>query len=261
LFPQELQETAAATWLKRLSSATTEPELLEHCSWSPTEAAELALLDGDLAQADPLSLAMSKKRKKTLAEQLVQKLHGLENSWSSTVAEQIAAAREQLASCKQVAAEAAQRVFSGAPLAGIGEATWRALWDAAKIYSEHVAYPGRKFPVLDDSMCVLCQQPLSAEGSQRMQSFSVFVQGALDAAVVDARASLERVTVAVVDAPTAEMVAARFEAIDVSVDVDSLHKKLVGHREALMSHHPGGSLSILDLSGVIRPIEAHVAEL
>lgn len=261
LFPQELQETAAATWLKRLSSATTEPELQEQCSWSPTEAAELAVLDGDLAQADPLSLAMSKTRKKTLAEQLVQKLRDLENSWSSTVAEQIAAAREQLVSCKQVATEAAQQVFSGVPLTGIGEATWRALWDAAKIYSEQVAYPGHKFPVLGDSVCVLCQQPMSAEGSRRMQSFSAFVLGKLDAAVVDAQAGLDRLAEAVIDAPTAEVVVARFEAIDVSMDVDSLHKKLVGHREALMSHRLGGSLPSLDLTGVIQPIEVHAAEL
>ncbi|WP_449428366.1 AAA family ATPase [Rhodanobacter umsongensis] len=261
LFPQELQQSDAAMWLKALSPTTTEAELLERCSWGPAETAELAVLDGDLGQADPMSLAASKKRKKTLAEQLAQKLHGLEKSWSSTVAEQIAAAREQLAACKRVAAEAAQQVFSGAPLTGIGEATWRALWDAAKAYSERVAYLGRTFPVLDDSVCVLCQQSMSAGGKQRMQSFNAFVQGALDAAVVDAQASLERLTMAVIDAPTAEMLAAQFEAIDVSVDVDSLHKRLGAHREALMSHQSGGSLPNLDLTGVIQPIEAHVAEL
>ncbi|OOG56291.1 AAA family ATPase [Rhodanobacter sp. C03] len=261
LFPQELQESVAATWLKALSPTTTEAELLEWCSWSLAETTELVGLDSDLAQADPVSLVAGKKRKKSAAELLILKLHGFESSWSSAVAEQIAVAREQLAACRRVAAEAAQQVFSGAPLTGIGEATWRALWDAAKVYSEKVAYPDRAFPVLDDAVCVLCQQSMSAAGSQRMQSFNAFVQGALDAAVVDAQASLDRLTVAVVDAPTAEILAAQFDAIDVSMDADSLHKKLGAQRDALMSHQSGGSLPSLDLTGVIQPIEAHVAEL
>lgn len=261
VLPQDLQEGDVAAWWRGLSSTTTEFDLLERCSWSPTETTELAALDSDLSQADPTSLATSKKRKKTLAEQLIQKFQGFENSWSSTVAEQIASARERLVTCKRVAAEAAQQVFSGVPLTGIGEATWRALWDAAKAYSESVAYPGHTFPVLNDAVCVLCQQPLSAEGSRRMQSFNEFVQGALDAAVTDAQENLERLTLAVADAPTAEMLAAQFAAIDISANTDSLHKQLGARRDALMSHQLGGSLPLLDLVDVIRPVETYVSNI
>lgn len=53
---------------------------------------------------------------------------------------------------------------------------WRELWRAAQKYSETVAYKGKEFPVTDtDAKCVLCQQPLGPEATDRYARFNKFV--------------------------------------------------------------------------------------
>ncbi len=58
---------------------------------------------------------------------------------------------------------------------GVGSETWRALWDAARHYSEAQAYQGRDFPVTTVARCVLCQQDLSAEAADRLHRFHAFM--------------------------------------------------------------------------------------
>ena len=70
-------------------------------------------------------------------------------------------------------------LFAEAPLLGVGSDTWRCLWEAARSYSDEVAYPARRFPApVDDELCVLCQQPLDDGAKYRQSSFETFVKGA-----------------------------------------------------------------------------------
>jgi hypothetical protein len=78
---------------------------------------------------------------------------------------------------KVAAAEAAAKIsFSNDPLPGIGESVWRELWEAARRYSAQ-AYPAQKFPVVDaeNAVRVLCQQPLTDDGKDRLSRFETFV--------------------------------------------------------------------------------------
>ena len=59
----------------------------------------------------------------------------------------------------------------------MGGEVWRALWQAARRYSTEIAYPAAPFPPTDpETLCVLCQQPLSAEAIQRMKRFEDFIR-------------------------------------------------------------------------------------
>ena len=82
---------------------------------------------------------------------------------------------------------AAENLFSKAPLPGIGSESWRHLWEAARAYSDHLAYPGRKFPApIEGERCVLCQQPLR-DGARSLQvDFETFVTGATQKAAEQA---------------------------------------------------------------------------
>jgi hypothetical protein len=78
---------------------------------------------------------------------------------------------------KTTAAEAAARMsFSNEPLSCIGELVWRELWEAARRYSA-LAYPEEEFPVVEaeNAVCVLCQQPLTESGKDRLSRFEAFV--------------------------------------------------------------------------------------
>ena len=98
---------------------------------------------------------------------------------------------DQKAEAARVASEA---LFAASPLPDIGKEIWRALWDAARRYSNEVAYPERKFPqaIAGDDLCVLCQQPLSQEAVDRQSTFESFIQGTTKADEVKATNALQR---------------------------------------------------------------------
>jgi energy-coupling factor transporter ATP-binding protein EcfA2 len=77
---------------------------------------------------------------------------------------------------KQTAELAATALFKDDPLPNVGGAAWKALWEAARWYSQNGAYVGQEFPVtVDEAHCVLCQQTLDAEAKERLARFESFV--------------------------------------------------------------------------------------
>ena len=87
---------------------------------------------------------------------------------------------------------ASDSLFREAPLPGVGSDAWRRLWEAARAYSDQVAYPGRTFPApVEDERCVLCQQPLGVDGLHRHAEFETVVKGAAQKAAADAVRELE----------------------------------------------------------------------
>jgi energy-coupling factor transporter ATP-binding protein EcfA2 len=123
--------------------------------------------------------------------------------------EEISAAlsNEKLDECRTVKTEAtaartaanldAASLFANEPLAGVGEEIWRRLWLAARDYSIGYAYPDKEYPVVStqDSRanCLLCQQPLGEEASQRLERFQGFLTGALSKTAIDAEAKVETI--------------------------------------------------------------------
>jgi hypothetical protein len=92
------------------------------------------------------------------------------------------AARDKLKEDRDTKAAAARlassHLFAASPLPEIGQPIWRSLWEAARKYSEEVAYPDQSFPEAKaDDLCVLCQQPLSDEAVHRRTTFETFLKG------------------------------------------------------------------------------------
>ena len=170
----------AATGTGRLLGALapdTDLGPLEHLAvLSDDERSRLRRLDADLARepvrasAEQRELAKSLRR---LAEDVGKVMSATDDATLGRLATLAGEARAQRAA----ATLAAERAFGGTALRGVGEATWRALWDAARHYSEHVAYVGHGFPRTDaDALCVLCHQPVSAEAGDRKATFEDFVK-------------------------------------------------------------------------------------
>ncbi len=118
---------------------------------------------------------------------------------------------------RTIATEAAQ--ISSAKLDGIGTATWNALWEAARVYSQ-TAYPRQDYPVTSDgARCVLCHQELAQEAQERLREFESFVQGAVEA---DAKSAEKAYREALSKLPTKwddEQVRTRCEAAGLTEDV------------------------------------------
>jgi len=76
---------------------------------------------------------------------------------------------------REAARIASSSDFGAEPIEGVGSNTWRALWSAARAFSESEAYHEHDFPhTQDGAVCVLCQQPLTAEGADRLARFEAF---------------------------------------------------------------------------------------
>ncbi len=77
------------------------------------------------------------------------------------------------------------------PLSGVVSTNqWEILYNAAKRYSEEVAYPGEPFPKTTDALCVLCQQPLGLDAIARFQRFKKYMEDATNTVLAAKRAAL-----------------------------------------------------------------------
>ena len=86
------------------------------------------------------------------------------------------------------AATALATAFDSEPLPGVGTGTWRALWDAARRFSEEYAYPEQSFPVKQEGHhCVLCLQLLDGAAQERFGQFDRFVREDIQVQLQDAR--------------------------------------------------------------------------
>ena len=171
-------ETAAGTFVHNLSAKSNLAQLALLSTLSVGEQQRLSTLEADLAQ-DPKRAAARVANHKTRLDEQVTALKRLAEATTSLAF----AARERLKAERDAKAEAAKlasdALFAASPLPEIGQATWRSLWEAARKYSNEVAYPEKSFPdaTVGGDLCVLCQQPLSADAVQRRTTFESFVKG------------------------------------------------------------------------------------
>jgi ABC-type dipeptide/oligopeptide/nickel transport system ATPase subunit len=121
------------------------------------------------------------------------------------------------ASVKEESAEtAARHIFSSAPLDGVGAHVWEQLWEKARIYSENYAYSGEEFPVTqEDSRCVLCQQSLSQEAKDRLQSFEEYVKGELKKEAKEKREEHNKAIDSLYPVKNTEYISTALEAIGI----------------------------------------------
>ena len=69
-----------------------------------------------------------------------------------------------------------ESAFTTVVLPGTGSGSWSSLWEAARKFSEELAYPEEPFPAVGDgARCVLCQQDLDHAARHRLETFEAFV--------------------------------------------------------------------------------------
>lgn len=180
--PPTLSQTQSATWLRTLKASTKRPDI--------DAAATYTVAMNDQRIADEAAL-----QEKDIPGRLLVVARGINalgairistEAWQDGLSDialsQLISARQEAMRKRKIASEDAELVFEGAPLQGVGQEAWMALWQHAMKYSEMHAFPDVSFPNIDaNARCVLCQQPLLPEGQQRMSHFQSFVAGGLEA--------------------------------------------------------------------------------
>ena len=180
--PQLSKDTAAGAFVHGLSAKSNVTQLDLLAKLTDAELQRLSTLEIDLAQDSKKAVAKITDQKSRFDDGTARLKELVEASSDDSFSK-----RDSLKIDLDTKAEAAKlasdALFAASPLPDVGKLIWEKLWEAARKYSDDVAYPEKKFPqaTVDDDLCVLCQQPLGQEAVERRMTFEHFVKGSTKA--------------------------------------------------------------------------------
>lgn len=217
--PVDKKTTPEGIWYESINAKTTPQDINKHCTFGSTDETEMQTLQQRLAEQAPAERAKQLRKQKQHIDTLTQDAQKFLEQLSDANCRRIIAAKKKAILKKTAADTAAEKVFSGSELEGIGSDVWKELWEAARNYSESVAYKGTEYPnVSDGSRCVLCHQTLTQVAKDRLISFENFVKGEMQKAATDAAKEYETASQTVEVLPTSETLKTRIDAAGIPQD-------------------------------------------
>lgn len=202
------RESKAQAFYKGLSATTTDAQIDAAATFSTDDQKRVEELNRLLAASTATSADLTALA--TWVRNLAVESDALSNAMSEEKIIGYGMLKRQAVDARATASADAAVLFANDPLQGVGSETWRRLWIAARDYSVSDAYPGYNFPVVKISdagaNCVLCQQPLDEDASNRLNRFQAYVSGTLAATANEAEA---RVADTVTTLPAPELYAAK----------------------------------------------------
>lgn len=219
--PAVAEGTYAARFLSTLSGATTDPQIDAACAIAADGSEQLGALIQEEARLRSTDPTTERTRLETLADKvgaISTHVGALASALIDERVEKASAAHGNAVELRAAATVASSGTFDAEPVTGVGTATWRALWEAARRFSEAEAYHDGHFPVTSqNSRCVLCQQELSADARGRLDRFQAFMQDATAQEASTAEELLERAIAAYRQLePTPASIAAQLVEIEAS---------------------------------------------
>ena len=217
--PADKKVTPEGIWYEAISAKSTTQDIDKHCTFSSADETEIRTLHQRLAEQAPAEKAKQLRKQKQHIDTLVQDAQKYLEQLSDENYRRIIAAKKKSILKKTAADTAAEKVFSGSELEGIGSDVWKELWEAARNYSVSAAYKEAEYPnVSDGSRCVLCHQTLTQEAKERLISFENFVKGEMQKAATDAAKKYENASQTIEALPTSETLKTRIDAAGIPQD-------------------------------------------
>jgi len=227
--------TDAAALAARLTEST-EPARLptpEQIGKMGEWTTEMAQEHADIVRAlnsDPERLAQRCRATKQAVETLIQKITDVENTVGTMGVSTVCAKIEAAGAAREAANLAAKEAFAGEPLPGVGGRAWQLMFEQARAYSA-VAYADQEFPVTgSDKLCLLCQQPLKEEASDRLKRFDKFIRQTTAEAAATAEAAMQAVIQRI------RQWAPAIDAETTLAAVEELHPASTGIKERLRTY-------------------------
>lgn len=262
--PALYQQTQLAQTYGALHKIRKAADLEKLLGWTDLQTQSLNALIERLKADDPDTLAKQKRRTKAQVEQIVTSLSKASKAYNVDSLNAVRELREAEDGKRKIANEAAQ--VKSAILDGVGSATWKALWEAARNYSV-TPYPANPFPVTEDARCVLCHQKLEPESQLRLLDFENFVQGELERDAKQAETLHTSALNNLPEAPTEQQIqtqceAAGLTAIEWKEYLLNFWSKASAARTALINHElVDGALPVDDATVNILALAAYQDQL
>lgn len=207
--PAEYAGTLAGTTYGLLRPDLDESAIQSVVKWRDEDRRLLDQLTERLKSADPAALARTKRSTKVQIDQIADLIRRAATALAAERIVEIRALRSGAATKRRIVTES--EVVASSKLVGMGTETWRALWEAARAYSQ-TAYPDRDYPVTDDALCLFCQQNIQADAKKRFKEFDDFVKGALESEAKTAEAAYQQALEALPATLTEVEIATRCQA-------------------------------------------------
>ena len=171
--------TAVARLLANVNVLTTPEMVWELSRLSSDENSRLEFLEKALLDSkanDPEKLGRELSTRAQRVESLAEHVGSIEASLSPASVDTVLTLRNARRRKLDKAILFRDASFPAGVLPGTGTQLWSSLWEAARKFSEDLAYPEMPFPfVEDEAHCVLCQQELDDAARARLQAFEAFV--------------------------------------------------------------------------------------
>lgn len=220
--------TETGEWYATITESTTDEEIGRRCSWTKEDEEQLKHMNQRRSETNPGDAAAALRKKLAYLQAFARRLEVLTKQISDERFASLLVLRADAAAKRRAAEIDAATVFENAPLDGVGTESWKLLWQQARVFSETEAYTAYEFPhVADEALCVLCQQPLSADAATRLATFEAFVKGGLEREAQDAEARVSAYLATLEELPAAEEVE---EQLDLSGVEDAAIRQAVAVR-------------------------------
>lgn len=253
-FPAECGGTKAANFYQNIKPDTSDHMIAQNTKWNPEDDSRLNEIVKRLAEANPAQKATALRGQK---KSLLTFFTDLKNLYGALSDDRCVAYRKLKndGTVKRKAAdEDAAKIFSQAPLTGVGSETWRLLWEQARRYSKEIAYKEQSFPNVEPgARCVLCQQELNQESRNRFVSFESFVKGELQRLAKEAEESFRKASDAI---QAAEVVTTSMDGIEIIGDetrqpVTDFIESLCKRREEVLGEGQLAAVKVLPEKSVL----------
>jgi energy-coupling factor transporter ATP-binding protein EcfA2 len=177
VFNHLLGETKVGALVGDLSERTDPKYVDELATLSVKEQTRHKELRRAIREGDPSAKIATLTRLERRLGRLDEAANTLRNALSDKALDRIHQQYKDWAAARKAAEIAKEKAFDAPKLLpGTGGDEWKDLFQAAKRFSETVAYPGKLFPVTQaNARCVLCQQEL-LDGADRMKAFQEFIE-------------------------------------------------------------------------------------
>ena len=178
--PQSLQATELYAWYTNIHKSN-ENEIDSKVDFSIDDEKALNQLKIRFVQESPAQKAFEIRKTIQKLNDLQSKVRCYNQFFSKEFSFKLQILKDDCIAKEKVSKKFADSLKENCELDGLGENSWKNLWNAAKAYSEQFAYRKHEFPyVAEGARCVLCQQKLSPEAIKRFQSFDEYIKGKLE---------------------------------------------------------------------------------
>ena len=171
--------STAKTFLDNLNADTTLNELRIESNWNSTKNSRVEELTKEidkLKAIDPKKNLKENEEKIKRFEVLKNKFQALEDNLTGKILIELKQTLNNLVTTSEALKESSEKAFSELPIEGIGNNSWKLLWESARKFHNE-STETENFPEVNiNSNCPLCLQDLGENARNRFTSFEDFVK-------------------------------------------------------------------------------------